>query len=112
MEGLPFLHASIDSCEMLCIKKSEILFRRLMDGQWQQSSDHKEIKEFLKMLSVCHTVLPEGGEEPETCKYQVGLVFKLSLIVYLQINRDFCLRKDMSTHALSVQNCMNHLFKR
>ena len=42
-----------------------------MNGSWKDSPQRDDIREFLKMLSLCHTVLPEGGEESETCKYQV-----------------------------------------
>ena len=42
-----------------------------MDGAWQDQPTFENIREFLKMLGLCHTVLPEGGEEQDTCKYQV-----------------------------------------
>lgn len=42
-----------------------------MDGAWQQEANAAQIAEFLKMLAVCHTVLPEGGETPSAIKYQV-----------------------------------------
>jgi len=43
-----------------------------MDGAWQQEERSQEIQEFLKMLAVCHTVLPEGEESPSAIKYQVS----------------------------------------
>jgi hypothetical protein len=43
----------------------------MMGGAWQQEERHEEIQEFLKMLAVCHTVLPEGEESPSAIKFQV-----------------------------------------
>ena len=42
-----------------------------MDGAWQKEASREQIAEFLRMLAVCHTVLPEGGETPASIKYQV-----------------------------------------
>ena len=41
-----------------------------MDGAWEGEPNAEQIREFLKMLAVCHTVLPEGGETPQSIKYQ------------------------------------------
>ena len=35
--------------------------RRLMGGAWQHKTDAGVIREFLKLLAVCHTVIPEGA---------------------------------------------------
>ena len=45
-------------------------YRRMMDGAWEGEPNVEQICEFLKMLAVCHTVLPEGGETPQSIKYQ------------------------------------------
>lgn len=42
-----------------------------MGGAWQQEERSAEIQEFLRMLAVCHTVLPEGEESLNAIKYQV-----------------------------------------
>lgn len=44
-----------------------------MNGAWREEHNWPHIAAFLKMLAVCHTVLPEGGETPSTIKYQVGV---------------------------------------
>lgn len=44
-----------------------------MDGAWLNGPHSAEIAEFLRMLAVCHTVLPEGGETKDTIKYQVSV---------------------------------------
>ncbi len=45
--------------------------RRLMHGRWQADSDAALIREFLRLLAVCHTVIPEGPPTPAEIKYQV-----------------------------------------
>ena len=47
-----------------------IACRRMMDGAWEGEPNAEQIREFLKMLAVCHTVLPEGWETPQSIKYQ------------------------------------------
>lgn len=44
-----------------------------MDGAWLKEPQSAQIAEFLRMLAVCHTVLPEGGETKDTIKYQVAI---------------------------------------
>lgn len=45
--------------------------RRLMHGRWQADPDAALIREFLRLLAVCHTVIPEGPPTPAEIKYQV-----------------------------------------
>jgi phospholipid-transporting ATPase len=41
-----------------------------MGGAWQREADAGVIREFLKLLAVCHTVIPEGTPTPAAIKYQ------------------------------------------
>ncbi len=41
-----------------------------MGGAWQREAEAGVIREFLKLLAVCHTVIPEGTPQPATIKYQ------------------------------------------
>ena len=44
-----------------------------MGGTWRADPNASTIREFLKLLAVCHTVLPEGNPTPAAIKYQVHL---------------------------------------
>ncbi len=41
-----------------------------MGGAWQREAEAAVVREFLKLLAVCHTVIPEGTPQPATIKYQ------------------------------------------
>ena len=42
---------------------------RLEGGRWRQEPQAAIIARFLQVLSLCHTVVPEGEEEPEAVRY-------------------------------------------
>ena len=42
-----------------------------MGGAWLSDPNAGTIREFLKLLAVCHTVIPEGEPTPAGIKYQV-----------------------------------------
>ena len=43
-----------------------------MGGAWQREAGAGVIREFLKLLAVCHTVIPEGTPTPAAIKYQAS----------------------------------------
>ena len=43
-----------------------------MSGAWRQEQHPEVIREFFKLLAVCHTVIPEGPAEPSVIVYQVN----------------------------------------
>ncbi len=44
--------------------------RRLLDGRWHGQPGADIVREFLRLLAICHTVIPEGGATPDTIRYQ------------------------------------------
>jgi hypothetical protein len=44
--------------------------RRLLDGRWHGQPGADVVREFLRLLAICHTVIPEGGATPDTIRYQ------------------------------------------
>jgi hypothetical protein len=49
---------------------------RLMRCNWCREASPDVVREFMRLLAVCHTVIPEGIAEPSEIAYQVGLDFK------------------------------------
>jgi hypothetical protein len=47
------------------------LCSRLMHGRWEADPDAGHIREFFRLLAVCHTVIPEGPPTPTEIRYQV-----------------------------------------
>ena len=45
-----------------------------MNGAWRAEPNAGTIREFLKLLAVCHTVIPEGEPTPSGIKYQARRV--------------------------------------
>jgi hypothetical protein len=45
-----------------------------MGGAWRTDPNAGTIREFLRLLAVCHTVIPEGEPTPSGIKYQVRRV--------------------------------------
>lgn len=43
--------------------------KRLTRGAWRQEQNAEVCKEFFRLLAICHTVLPEGEENPEEIEY-------------------------------------------
>lgn len=50
-----------------------------MDGRWQSDQDAPLIREFFRLLAVCHTVIPEGPPTPLDIRYQVMTALRHSL---------------------------------
>jgi phospholipid-transporting ATPase len=44
-----------------------------MHGRWEADPDAGHIREFFRLLAVCHTVIPEGPPTPTQIRYQVAL---------------------------------------
>lgn len=42
-----------------------------MHGRWEADPDAGHIREFFRLLAVCHTVIPEGPPTPTEIRYQV-----------------------------------------
>ncbi|KAK9845741.1 hypothetical protein WJX81_001079 [Elliptochloris bilobata] len=43
---------------------------RLTGGAWQREARPALLREFFRVLAVCHTVIPDGPEEPDKIRYQ------------------------------------------
>ena len=43
---------------------------RLEDGAWTKLANQTHVRDFFRVLAVCHTVIPEGEPTPETICYQ------------------------------------------
>ena len=44
---------------------------RLMGKAWFTAHDPVTIEMFFRLLAVCHTVIPDGPQEPDEIKYEV-----------------------------------------
>ena len=44
-----------------------------MHGRWESDPDAGHIREFFRLLAVCHTVIPEGPPTPTDIRYKVLL---------------------------------------
>ena len=53
-----------------------------MGGAWQREAEAAVIREFLKLLAVCHTVIPEGTPQLATIKYQACRALALSSLLF------------------------------
>lgn len=54
---------------------------RLMGGAWEQQPTRGAVEMFLRCLAVCHTVIPEGPDQPEAIKYEAESPDEEALIV-------------------------------
>ena len=43
---------------------------RLEENKWMNLSEAEAVRDFFRVLAVCHTVIPEGEPTPETISYQ------------------------------------------
>ncbi|GAQ83484.1 phospholipid-transporting ATPase 3 [Klebsormidium nitens] len=55
--------------------------RKLMKGAWRAEPEAETIKEFFRLLAICHTVLPEGGDTPDSVVYQAASPDEAALVV-------------------------------
>ncbi|BDA43574.1 Phospholipid-transporting ATPase 3 [Coccomyxa sp. Obi] len=44
--------------------------KRLLGGAWRNEARPDIIREFFRVLAVCHTVIPDGPDDPDSIKYQ------------------------------------------
>ena len=58
-----------------------------MGGAWLSDPNAGTIREFLKLLAVCHTVIPEGEPTPAGIKYQVPRRRSISALVLTHIKQ-------------------------
>ncbi|KMZ59894.1 putative Phospholipid-transporting ATPase, partial [Zostera marina] len=54
---------------------------RLMCGAWRNEHNPDACKEFFRCLAICHTVLPEGDESPESITYQAASPDEAALVI-------------------------------
>ncbi|KAK4371889.1 hypothetical protein RND71_007273 [Anisodus tanguticus] len=54
---------------------------RLMRGAWRNEPNLDSCREFFRCLAICHTVLPEGEENPEKIRYQAASPDESALVV-------------------------------
>mmetsp|Transcript_27779 Transcript_27779/g.60872 ORF Transcript_27779/g.60872 Transcript_27779/m.60872 type:complete len:1284 (+) Transcript_27779:217-4068(+) len=54
---------------------------RMMEGAWTQSADAPSIELFLRLLAICHTVIPEGPADPTAIKYEAESPDEAALVV-------------------------------
>ncbi|XP_059278356.1 phospholipid-transporting ATPase 3-like isoform X2 [Lycium ferocissimum] len=54
---------------------------RLMRGAWRNEPNPHSCREFFRCLAICHTVLPEGEENPEKIRYQAASPDESALVV-------------------------------
>jgi len=45
---------------------------RLEGGGWMRTTHATAMRDFYRVLAVCHTVIPEGEPTPDTICYQAG----------------------------------------
>ncbi|KAI9168771.1 hypothetical protein LWI28_001718 [Acer negundo] len=53
---------------------------RLLLGAWRNEPNPDNCKEFFRCLAICHTVLPEGEENPEKIRYQAASPDEAALV--------------------------------
>ncbi|RAL40050.1 unnamed protein product [Cuscuta campestris] len=53
---------------------------RLMRGAWRNEPNSDACKEFFRCLAICHTVLTEGDESPESIRYQAASPDEAALV--------------------------------
>jgi magnesium-transporting ATPase (P-type) len=46
--------------------------KRIHDMNWMNEKNSSEIEEFLKLLALCHTVVPEIDQKTGNCEYQAA----------------------------------------
>eukprot|EP00884_Botryococcus_braunii_P001874 jgi/Botrbrau1/11688/Bobra.0195s0019.1 len=58
---------------------------RLLDGAWIDEEDADIVREYFKLLAVCHTVLPEGKQTPQAITYQAASPDEAALVVAAKV---------------------------
>ncbi|XP_024380189.1 phospholipid-transporting ATPase 3 isoform X3 [Physcomitrium patens] len=66
--------------DAICEKGFNFDDRRLMKGQWRNESNADVCLEFFRCLAICHTVLPEGGDTPDSTTYQAASPDEAALV--------------------------------
>ncbi|KAK9812802.1 hypothetical protein WJX72_004072 [[Myrmecia] bisecta] len=58
---------------------------RLMGGHWVNQKAAPIVKEFFKLLAICHTVICEGDPSPDTIRYQAASPDEAALVVAAKV---------------------------
>eukprot|EP01028_Stygiella_incarcerata_P014298 TRINITY_DN933_c0_g1_i3.p1 TRINITY_DN933_c0_g1~~TRINITY_DN933_c0_g1_i3.p1 ORF type:complete len:1250 (+),score=273.44 TRINITY_DN933_c0_g1_i3:141-3752(+) len=75
---------------------------RLVDGKWKEQENWKEILEFLVMLAVCHSVVPEEGMSAsrDDITYQASSPDDEALVMFARrLGVFFCQRTPTHVHV-------------
>jgi len=78
---------------------------RLMGGMWEKQRNRRDIEMFLRCLSVCHTVIPDGPAMPDLIKYEAESPDEEALIVAAKKMGFFF--HSRSTTTLTVRETAN-----
>ena len=54
--------------------------KRLLGGAWQQEEHPEHIRQFMRVLAVCHTVIPDGEAQAGLAGRHLRSVAKSSLV--------------------------------
>ncbi|KAK9787844.1 hypothetical protein WJX73_000953 [Symbiochloris irregularis] len=71
--------------------------KRLVGGNWVNEAHKGTIREFLRVLAVCHTVVPDGPEDPAKIKYQAESPDESALVVAAKVLGFFFHRRSNTT---------------
>eukprot|EP00195_Chlamydomonas_chlamydogama_P002386 CAMPEP_0202922204 /NCGR_PEP_ID=MMETSP1392-20130828/77797_1 /ASSEMBLY_ACC=CAM_ASM_000868 /TAXON_ID=225041 /ORGANISM="Chlamydomonas chlamydogama, Strain SAG 11-48b" /LENGTH=1321 /DNA_ID=CAMNT_0049615821 /DNA_START=167 /DNA_END=4132 /DNA_ORIENTATION=- len=70
---------------------------RMMEGAWTQSADAPSIELFLRLLAICHTVIPEGPADPTAIKYEAESPDEAALVVAAKALGFFFFKRTSTT---------------
>ncbi|KAK9829125.1 hypothetical protein WJX72_004020 [[Myrmecia] bisecta] len=72
--------------------------KRLMGGAWQQEDNPDMIRQFFRCLSFCHTVIPDGPDDPATIRYQAESPDESALVAAAKVFGFFFYKRN-NTHV-------------
>lgn len=75
---------------------------RVMDGGWRRQPSAGVIEEFFRALALCHTVVPEGGQEFSNIKYQAASPDDVALCLAAKHAGWFFQRRTTASLTLQV----------
>ncbi|KAK9844803.1 hypothetical protein WJX74_007043 [Apatococcus lobatus] len=67
--------------------------KRLLGGAWMSQQDPELIKQFCRILAVCHTAIPDGPDEPDAIKYEAESPDESALVVAAKVMGFFCYKR-------------------
>ncbi|KAK9864093.1 hypothetical protein WJX84_000818 [Apatococcus fuscideae] len=67
--------------------------KRLLGGAWMKQQDPELIKQFCRILAVCHTAIPDGPDDPAHIKFEAESPDESALVVAAKVMGFFCYKR-------------------